>query len=624
MTSAVRRRLHSRLIAWGSICGLPSVLNPSEVFLKGLPPPSETDSAKVARFRNEERQRVVSSEPFYDMVSIAAGAKHFAMVTRDGHVVLMGSNRYGQVGQPTQSQDPRQEAMPYFYDLDFVEDVKVSDGCADTTNRSGGRSAIAESEGTKMKRIASADDRSTSSSEGGHVERGQIDHSPSLPMRAPNAVVCGCNFTLAYFRGPASAAQPPAGYAVGNNHHGQLGLGHKNVLDNRHGFGTWGDGTLERVPWLRAEHQLVQDEATKKKVDANATSREGGDITVCGGEKTFGIRNVVCGYNHTIIHMLSGRLYSCGTNTCGELGIGSRSAPMWPTRLTFFEEKSLRVKSIAAGSSFTVFVTTCGRVYGCGACQQGQLPPNLCVPTLVPLVRIDGDGPHNGKLMRVKLAACLREAVLYVTVKNELLLQGSLPELGISCLSPRYLRIQGRSPTAGAEGQQEIVALHSGGTHLFVEYADGALFGLGSNLDGQVSLHAGVTTAGNSAGGATTAAKPTVASFRRSSSCFVKHVAPVPLDVQPARNIHAEDAWAAAHVAPPVLAVSHSGTLLLDHFHRYGSEAKLLAERPLDLPPATTAPAAEPLQNQSAAPAAAAATSSSVPVQQPKLRKVKF
>jgi alpha-tubulin suppressor-like RCC1 family protein len=443
------RRLHTRIIGMGSVCGLaPSP--PAEVFLKTLPPPSDVDAAKYARFQREEEERTTrrtqatsltpshrgacaAPEPFYDVVAAAAGHKHVAMLTREGNLISVGNNRYGQTG--AQSSDSAEDKLP-------------------SHGRGPQRGHPTHARGSTV--VAGLDPL-------------YIDLDGAFPQTNPavaTRVCCGSNFTLLYQSGGRRVI------AFGNNHMGQLGAGHKHRVDGVRGFTEWDPSAA----WWPAERVCV-------------------------------LQRLECGFNHVVAQMNDGALYAFGSNNWGELGIGNTDAPMCPTRIGFFEQRGLRVAKVALGNSFTLFLTQEGRVYGCGATNGGQLPPNTFDPVPIPLTRSfqkHTDAATSGtavsvdgvpKLIRIKDVACVGTLAVFVSTKNELLIQGSLPEYGVTIPSPRFAEVD-QTPAlrhfracVGAPVKPDdfdIVRLIGGPSTLLVRYRNGCVAGLGANTEGQL------------------------------------------------------------------------------------------------------------------------------------------
>ncbi|KAG5471493.1 hypothetical protein LSCM1_01585 [Leishmania martiniquensis] len=431
------RRLHTRIIGMGSVCGLaPSP--PAELFLKTLPSPCDADAAKHRRFQREEAEEhvarrqltappaapLIAPEPFYDVVDAAAGHKHVTMLTREGNLITVGDNRYGQTGAPK----PEGEG-------------------GSTRGGTGSRSIV------------------HASSVVADLGPLYIDLDGAFPKTDPfvTRVACGSNFTLVYQHEGRRVL------AFGNNHMGQLGVGHKKRLDGARGFMEWDPA----ASWWPARRTSVID-------------------------------SVHCGFNHALIKLSDGGLFAFGCNNWGELGIGNSDAPMSPTRITFFEKRGMRVAKVALGNSFTLFLTKEGRVFGCGATNGGQLPPNTFDPVPIPLTRSfqqhqSGEAAHEvggaPKLIRVKDIACVGSLAVYVSAKNELLIQGSLAEYGVMIPSPRFAAVD-QTPAlkyfATRMGAQttatdyDIVGLISGPTTLLVRYRNGCVAALGSNTEGQL------------------------------------------------------------------------------------------------------------------------------------------
>lgn len=113
------------------------------------------------------------------------------------------------------------------------------------------------------------------------------------------------------------------------------------------------------------------------------------------GLGTVGIVQVACGFQHSLVLTDSGRLFSFGDNTYGQLGLGPSAGervltpqPMECmsgeifTVLAFsffnlwqaiFFFKGLPIKSIACGGYHSVVITGSGAIYSWGRNNMGQL-----------------------------------------------------------------------------------------------------------------------------------------------------------------------------------------------------------------------------------------------------------
>lgn len=354
---------HSPVLGWGCVLGR-AISRPAPVLLHNLMPNAMGPGVP------------------YRLVAGAAGSRHLTLLTEEGHLIMLGSNRHGQVGQPPAA-EKHDESSPCFYDLGFG------------------------------------------------------------PGEAPTSVSCGTNFNIIYRRGTLRAV------VIGNNAYGQLGAGHKEALNNLQGFGEWS----ESAPWWRG-------------VGA-------------------GLQQVVCGHTHTVFLLDDGRLFSCGTNQRGELGIGSLVSPMQPQEITYFRERGIAIKKVAAGCSFSLFLAADGRVFGCGSGTSGQVEKDdKYIPKLLRVSRHPVLSGMKVNLLRVKDIGCTANMTIVVSVKNEVFLRGASFEYGFEC--PHLFR-QVRLPAT----LTDIVKVVTAPNTVYLVGGDGAVYGFGGNTEGQLQISPG-------------------------------------------------------------------------------------------------------------------------------------
>jgi len=138
-------------------------------------------------------------------------------------------------------------------------------------------------------------------------------------------------------------------YTCGRNDKGQLGLG---------------DTTTRNVPTLIA--------------------------TTVGSFNTLTISDISCGGSHSLFLTNTGRVYTCGVNTDGQLGLGDTAIRNVPTLIatTVGSFNTLTISAIFSGASHSLFITNYGKVYTCGRNIEGQLGigdnANKNIPTIIP------------------------------------------------------------------------------------------------------------------------------------------------------------------------------------------------------------------------------------------------
>ena len=79
------------------------------------------------------------------------------------------------------------------------------------------------------------------------------------------------------------------------------------------------------------------------------------------------MEDIVCGGYHTIAKCRKGKnveYYAWGTNSMGQLGIGSFEDQSYPVEIRKLRGKE--VAKMAAGAYFSLFLTEEGEVFGCG------------------------------------------------------------------------------------------------------------------------------------------------------------------------------------------------------------------------------------------------------------------
>lgn len=429
--SSSPHRQHSKIIIWGTFGAAPARrLKPTELILTNLPPQDQLNSS-------------------WNFVACSAGSRHIALLTQEGHIVLVGSNKHGQLGRDTAENIPENE--PQYFDLDFQNPEKEK----------------------------------------------------------PNAITCGTNYTIAYRRvsqnennGNEEEETNIRAVVVGYNNAGQLGLGHKEILDNRDGVAEWRPNAKY---WFQHQQQQ-QNSEQKNKAPLN-------------------VSHIECGYNHTFAIMKDkSKIFSFGTNQWGELGLGRSitDSPMTPTLVPFFAKNSEQheIADIRCGNSFSVFLTKVGRVFACGTGARGQLPFAVQEPTVYPVQR-----DARPVLMRVSNISCGSDHVVFVTrsrdkekeelfnnidqqeeenagedadknisakIKNadkfykfynyEIFFKGSMPDIGIVNATGTMQRVE----LGFAQPPFQYVKSHASSTILIDKNGD--FFGLGANPEGQLGL----------------------------------------------------------------------------------------------------------------------------------------
>lgn len=188
-------------------------------------------------------------------------------------------------------------------------------------------------------------------------------------------------------------------------------------------------------------------------------------------ETLAGVRSVSVGTQHTMAVKTDNTLWGTGDNSYGQL---SNSAP---TQLTGFQQIMTDVQDVACNGFGTLILKTDGTLLACGYNAQGQLGIGNFESTAEPVTVMRGVASIAAGIDFS--AAIDRGGVLYAWGRDD---------------HYQYGETESPSPIRVAEGVDHVAL---GGAHLLYLTADGTVYGLGNNLEGE--LGTGDTEAENQA-----------------------------------------------------------------------------------------------------------------------------
>jgi alpha-tubulin suppressor-like RCC1 family protein len=264
-------------------------------------------------------------------------------------------------------------------------------------------------------------------------------------------------------------------YTAGSNGSGQLGLGHNNKV-----FKFTQVPVPETISTITAgvTHSFILSDTGKLyAAGSTADGRLGLPLEVTD-YNTFisvptpnSVATVVAGTHTSFILTTSGKLYACGSNKRGELGLGHNRSQIGFTLVSIPET----VLAIAAGDWHTLALTVSGKLYSCGSNDSGQLGQGdttaKTIFTLVPLkeriIAITAGYGHS--------IALTVSGTVYVCGRND------AGQLGLGDTEQRNIF----TPLPPLEG---VVAVVAKGLHSFLLTASGKLYATGFNLFGQLGL----------------------------------------------------------------------------------------------------------------------------------------
>jgi alpha-tubulin suppressor-like RCC1 family protein len=274
-------------------------------------------------------------------------------------------------------------------------------------------------------------------------------------------------------------------FSCGNNDEGQLGLGDRTNRTTLQLISSLNSLTISAVEGGRQHTVFITNEGKVYSCGYNYSGQLGLGNTIrqttpqliSTNIGTLTISAIVCGYAHTVFLTNDGKVYSCGYNGQGRLGLGDTSDRSVPTLITALN--SLTISAIACGSAHTVFLTNDGKVYSCGYNFYGELglgnKTEQTTPQLITALNS----------LTISAIACGREHTVFITNEGKVYSCGDndYGQLGLGNTSQ-----QTTPQPITALNLLTISAIECGIVHTVFLTNDGKVYSCGYNLYGQLGL----------------------------------------------------------------------------------------------------------------------------------------
>ena len=268
-------------------------------------------------------------------------------------------------------------------------------------------------------------------------------------------------------------------WGCGQNNYGQLGLG-DNTDRNTFTKITTNTDDIKSV-YCGGYHTLIlKNDGTLWGCGDNSCGQLGLGNTI--NRNTFtqittnadNIKEICCGYNHTLILKNDGTLWSCGENDVGQLGLGDKTNRTVFTQIT---TNTNNIKEIYCGAHHNFILKNDGTLWGCGYNDAGQLGlVNTTNRTTFTQVTTNADD--------IKSVYCGSGYTLIL--KNDGTLWGcgynEYGQLGLGDTISRNTFTQVTTNT------DDIKSVYCGMNHTLILENDGTLWSCGDNQYGQLGL----------------------------------------------------------------------------------------------------------------------------------------
>lgn len=266
-------------------------------------------------FKEKPGEILLSLPPSSRIVQVSCGLQHSACLTNDGHVITFGSNEYGQLGH-SHDRDPNRVMPRMVEGLSRQSIIQLS--CTDHSTLMLSRNGKVFTCGAGDKGVL-----------GLNSLKNEFD---ARPIGGALEGVPVCHIATGSTHCTATTVNGTV-YAWGQGSNGELGVG------------------------LEGSREGVIMTPTKVHLDVQ-------------------VRATACGMAHTVFVAVNGDVYSCGSNSLGQLGLKESEPVYEPQVIEGLKAANSKVVQAVCGSNHTVVLFANGTVYSFGDGKKGQLGIN--------------------------------------------------------------------------------------------------------------------------------------------------------------------------------------------------------------------------------------------------------
>jgi len=193
------------------------------------------------------------------------------------------------------------------------------------------------------------------------------------------------------------------------------------------------------------------------------------------------ITQIECGFYHTMFIASDGKVYSCGYNGNGQLGLGNTTNQSTPQEITYFTNNGINITQVTSGGNHIIFIASNGKVYGVGKNSNGNLGLGDTTHRYTP-VEITYFTTNDINIIQVE---CITEHTIFIASDGKVYGVGhnGYGQLGLGDTTNRYTPVE-----ITFLSDKIITHVACGWFHTVFLASDGKVYSCGYNSYGQLGL----------------------------------------------------------------------------------------------------------------------------------------
>jgi alpha-tubulin suppressor-like RCC1 family protein len=215
-------------------------------------------------------------------------------------------------------------------------------------------------------------------------------------------------------------------YSLGTNTNGQLGLGHTRDITVPTLITPLKNINIVQIACGSSHSFFIEKNGTVYACGSYLNGRLGipsltSDLLIPTNIPYFNtikIIQIAAGSSHSLFLASNGKVYACGSYLNGRLGLDSSTDVLTPIEITYFTTNNIFISQISAGDSHSMFLDYNGNVYGCGSFANGRLGlasliADVVTPSIIQIFNVENINP-----LKIKQVSCGSDYTMFLTTSG--------------------------------------------------------------------------------------------------------------------------------------------------------------------------------------------------------------